>query len=357
MICRLYFCRVEKKNVIKGLTQLGKLMVSLGENRDWTDFSLGVTEQEYLQLRTTINRQVTYNGWFTPDNVRQSLRALGERLNEEELNEWTKVYGYSETPKSVGIIMAGNIPLVGFHDFLCVLVSGNRAICKLSSDDKTLLPALAGHLIQFMPELKERIEFSSGKIGEIDAVIATGSDNSLKYFEQYFGKYPHIFRNNRTSVAVFTGEETKEEIEELGKDVFSYFGLGCRNVSHLILPEGFKLDRFFEGVFDYSEVINNNKYGNNYDYNKAVYLMNQHQLLDNNFVLLRESEELFSPLAMLHYHFYSSQEEVDAYLAQHKDDIQAVVGKGHLNFGQAQAPALNDYADGVDTMEWLTNLN
>ena len=348
---------MEQKNILKGLVQLGKLMVSLGQNKEWEDFSLGVTSDEYLKLQTTINRQVTFNGWFTPDNVRQSILALGKRLNEIELQSWVSSYRFADTPKNIGIIMAGNIPLVGFHDFLCVLVSGNRAVCKLSSDDKTLLPALAEHLIEFEPGLKARIEFSSGKIGEIDAVIATGSDNSLQYFKQYFGKYPHIFRKNRTSIAVFSGDETKEEIEEFGKDVFSYFGLGCRNVSHMIIPEGFKLDRFFEGVIGFSEVINNNKYGNNYDYNKTVYLMNQHALLDNNFVLLRESKELFSPLAMLHYHYYSSSEEIEAYLSEHKEGIQVVIGKNRLSFGLAQAPALNDYADGVDTMAWLEKLS
>jgi len=347
---------VKKEDIIKGFSQLGKLMIALGENREWEDFSLGVTADEYLQLQTTINRQVSFNGWFTKENVRQSLRALGERLNEDELLEWTRSYSFASSPKSVGLIMAGNIPLVGFHDFLCVLISGHKAVCKLSSDDKTLLPALANHLMEFSPELKNRISFSTGRIGDIDAVIATGSDNSLKYFEQYFGKYPHIFRNSRTSVAVLSGEETKEEIEQLGADIFTYFGLGCRNVSHLILPKGFRHERFFEGVFNHSEVINNNKYGNNYDYNKTVYLMNQHNLLDNNFVLLRESEELFSPLAMLHYHFYDSQEEVDAYLNAHKDQIQAVVGMGGLEFGEAQKPGLADYADGVDVMAWLGEL-
>lgn len=347
---------MKKEDIIKGLSQLGKLMIALGENREWEDFSIGVTADEYLQMQTIINRQVSFNGWFTKENVRQSLSALGERLNEGELLEWTKGYSFASSPKSVGIIMAGNIPLVGFHDFLCVLISGHKAACKLSSDDKTLLPALANHLIEFCPDLKDRISFSTGRIGNIDAVIATGSDNSLKYFEQYFGKYPHIFRNNRTSVAVLSGEESKEEIEQLGADIFTYFGLGCRNVSHLIVPKEFALSRFFEGVYSHSEVINNNKYGNNYDYNKTVYLMNQHDLLDNNFVLLRESKELFSPLAMLHYHFYDSQEEVDAFLTEHKDQIQAVVGMGGLEFGEAQKPDLADYADGVDVMAWLGEL-
>jgi len=347
---------VKRDEIIVGFAQLGKLMRALGEERVWKDFSAGVTEEEYARLNALINRQVSFNGWFTKENVRQSLRAIGEQLTQEELTSWSKEYEYSRAPKKIGIIMAGNIPLVGFHDFLSVIVSGHSAVCKLSSDDKSLLPALAEHLIEFTPGLKERISFSSGKIGELDAVIATGSNNSMKYFEQYFGKYPHIFRNNRTSIAVFSGDETKEEIEQLGLDIFSYFGLGCRNVSHLVFPKGFDLDRFFEGIFPHSDVVNNNKYGNNYDYNKAVYLMNKLELLDNNFVLLRESKDLFSPLAMLHYHYYEQKDEVTAYIEENAENIQAIVGTDYLPFGSAQKPGLNDYADNVDTMAWLSSL-
>jgi len=347
---------VKQEEIIKGFVQLGKLMVSLGENKQWSDFSVGVTAKEYQQLEEVIARQINYNGWFTKGNVQQSLLALGLQLTEEKLTSWSSKYSFTEKPKSVALIMAGNIPLVGFHDFLCTIISGHKAICKLSSDDKTLLPALVEHLITFVPALKERIETTTGRISEMDAVIATGSDNSMKYFEQYFGKYPHIFRSNRTSLAVITGNETKEQMEALGSDVFNYFGLGCRNVSHLIFPKGYNISRFFEGVFSYSDVINNNKYGNNYDYNKAVYLMNLEPLLDNNFVLLRETELLFSPLAMVNYHFYENESEIETYLEQHKDEIQVVVGEKYTPFGSAQCPMLDDYADGVDTMAWLGKL-
>lgn len=347
---------MKQEEIIKGFVQLGKLMCALGKNETWTDFSIGVTNEEYESLQTVVNRQVSYNGWFTKENVRKSLLELGNRLNESELQEWTARYSFSSNPKTIALIMAGNIPLVGFHDFLSVLISGNKSVCKLSSDDKTLLPALGKHLIEFVPELKNRIVFTTGRIGDVDAVIATGSDNSLKYFEQYFGKYPHIFRKNRTSVAIFKGDESEEEIKALGNDIFSYFGLGCRNVSHLIFPKGFQLNRFFEGVLSFGEIIHHNKYGNNYDYNKAVYLLNQHELLDNNFVLLRESEELFSPLSMLHYHFYESEQEVTDYIEKHKDQIQVVVGTDDFPFGSAQCPMLDDYADGVDVMKFLESL-
>lgn len=331
-------------------------MVALGKGDQWNGYESGVTEEEYETLNVVINKQIGFNGWFKKENVQKSLFALGGQLTEEQLSNWLINYSYSEQPKKVAIIMAGNIPLVGFHDFLCVLLSGNAAVCKLSSDDKTLLPALAHHLIEFIPQVKDRIIFTTGRIAEMDAVIATGSDNSLQYFEQYFGKYPHIFRRNRTSIAVITGEETKEDFNALGHDIFDYFGLGCRNVSHLLIPVGFDLNRFFEGIIAHSEVVNHHKYANNYDYNKAVYLLNQQALLDNHFVLLRESKELFSPLSMIHYQYYSNTEEKNAFLLTHKDQIQAIVGKDYIPFGQAQCPSLNDYADGIDTMKFLEGI-
>lgn len=331
-------------------------MRALGSSEPWKDFSVGVTASEYAVLEELVERQIVYNGWFTPANVRRSLLAQGKWLTEENLTDWLQDQCMPQSPKRVAIIMAGNIPLVGFHDFLCVLCAGHSAVCKLSSDDKTLLPALAGHLIEFAPELKERIEFSVGPVKEIQAVIATGSNNSTLYFQEYFGKYPHIFRHNRTSVAVIDGTETKEELRALGDDIFSYFGLGCRNVTHLCFPKGYDLQCFFEAIFPFSDVVHNKKYGNNYDYNKAVFLLNLQNLLDNNFVLLRESIELFSPIAMLNYHFYETSDEVELFLSGLEPDIQVIVGHGHVPFGMAQAPSIRDYADGVDVMSWLSNL-
>jgi hypothetical protein len=348
---------VKRKELILGFVQLGKLFTALGKDEPWNATETGVTEEEFNQLKTLMKKQFFLNGWFVLENVEHALRSLGSQLSAEKLEDWVKNYRFSETPKKVAIIMAGNIPLVGFHDFLAVLISGNSAVCKLSSDDKSLLPALVDCLIQFVPKVKDRITFTIGRIGEVDAVIATGSDNSLTYFNQYFGKYPHIFRKNRTSVAVIRGDETVEDFNALGHDIFDYFGLGCRNVSHLFLPKGFELKRFFEGIIEHSYVINHNKYGNNYDYNKAIFLMNQHVLFDNNFVLLRESNLLFSPLSMVHYQFYDTQEEIDAYLHNFKDKIQVVVGKKYTPFGSAQSPILSDYADGVDTLEFLNSIN
>ena len=347
---------MEKKEIISAFDQLGKVLQSLGRAEEWTGTHLGVTEEEYLQLQTVINRQQSLNGWFTKENVRQALLAHGENLTAERLTDWTSAYEFASSPKKVAIIMAGNIPIVGFHDFLCVLLSGNTAVCKLSSDDKTLLPAIVSVLFQFNPEFKNRIVLTENRIGDVNAVIATGSDNSLKFFEEYFGKYPHIFRRNRTSVAILDGTESKKELFELGHDVFNYFGLGCRNVSHLLVPKDYDFKPFFEGIVEHSDVINHFKYGNNYDYNRTVYLMNLHDMLDNNFVLLYENEELFSPLAMIYYHRYENEADVQDYLSKHSDDIQAVVGKKHIPFGDAQRPKLNDYADGVDVMQWLGSI-
>lgn len=351
-----YFCLVKQKKIINGFVQLGKLMRALGSNETWSDFSTGLTATEYEEFNNLIQSQHHSNGWFTEDNVRKSFGALGDQLSESSLNKWVAQYNFTEKPKTVGIIMAGNIPLVGFHDFLCVVCSGNRALCKLSSIDKIMLPALTRYLIQFVPSLSERIMFTDARMPNLEAIIATGSDNSHQYFEHYFGKYPHVFRKNRTSIAVLNGCESETDLKLLGDDVFSYFGLGCRNVSHLLLPKGYNLDLFFGAIMDHSGVIENNKYANNYDYNKAVYLMNLHDLLDNNFVLLRESDELFSPLSMLHYHYYDDATDIAAYLTKHSEDLQAIVGLDYLAFGEAQRPGLDDYADGIDIMDWLSNL-
>jgi hypothetical protein len=303
-----------------------------------------------------IERQVHHNGWFTEESVRTSLLNLGNWLTREQLTNWTSPYSFTENPKVVAVIMAGNIPLVGFHDFLCVLLSGNKVQCKLSSEDNKLLPLLTHYLFQFTPKLKEFISFSDRNLSSFDAVIATGSNNSLVNFESYFSKYPHLFRHNRTSIAILDGTESKEELKALGEDILNYFGRGCRNVTHLLIPENYDLNRFFEAIVDLGGLINNKKYGNNYDYNKTIHLLNLESFLDNNFLLLKESDNLFSPLAMLYYHTYTSQQEVDLYLQLHQDSIQCVVGHNYLAFGTAQCPSLYDYADNVDTMAWLNLL-
>ncbi len=347
---------MSKERIIKAFSALGKVMLSVGNQQDWSGYELGVTEDEYTALQANVRRQFQWNGWFAEEAVLHVFKVWGEQLQEEILNDFISNYTVSQAPKKVGVIMAGNLPLVGFHDFLCVLLSGNSIVIKLSSDDKTLLPMLIQILFKFDPDLKDKISIPDGKLGEIDAIIATGSGNSMRYFESYFGHLPHIFRKNRTSVAILSGNETAEELKGLGSDIFTHYGLGCRNVSKLLIPKYFELNRFFEAILDFGPIINHHKYANNYDYNRAIYLMNLEEILDNGFLLLKESDELFSPLAMLYYQRYENQNEIDSFLQKHIDDIQVIVGEGYEKIGQAQCPLLTDYADGVDTMQWLVNL-
>jgi hypothetical protein len=343
-------------NIIVAFSKLAPIFDLLGKNEKWSGYEIGINEQEFQEIDEVIKKQFYLNGWFTEKSVRNSLLAWSELLREENLISWTSAYNFCTDPKRIGIIMAGNIPLVGFHDFLSVVISGNKAVVKLSSDDKTLLPAIVKILLIFNEGLDGRIEISQGKIGEIDAVIATGSNNSMQYFNQYFGKYPHLFRKNRTSIAIIEGNESKAELESLGADIFTYFGLGCRNVSQVFIPKDYDINLIFEAIITHSEIVNHHKYANNYDYNKAIHLMNQEQILDNGFVLFKESDQLFSPLAMLFYHRYENQKELETYLDNNKENIQVVVGKSYVPFGKAQTPELNDYADGVDTMKWLEEL-
>ena len=346
---------IQNKTIV-AFDQLGKIMRLLGEQQPWSSYESGLNEAEYEALNALIRKQFVLNGWFTEEAVRFSLKALGEQLNKEQLELFTQNYNYSITPKKIGVIMAGNLPLVGFHDFLCVLLSGNKIVIKLSSDDKTLLPALIDILIKLLPELNEFIEISLGKIGVIDAMIATGSGNSMRYFESYFGHLPNLFRKNRTSVAVLDGAETEEELKELGKDIFMHFGLGCRNVSKLLIPTDFDLNRFFSAIVPYGEIVNHHKYANNYDYNKAIFLMNLEKMLDNNFILLKESEELFSPLAVLYFQRFNDKTEIKNYILKESENLQVIVGHDHHQFGTAQCPTLFDFADGIDTMAWLQSL-
>jgi hypothetical protein len=314
-----------------------------------------VTNDELEGIREIIRREKNHNGWFTENSIYKSLEALSDMLSSRDLEEWAAQYTFTSSSKRVGIIMAGNIPLVGFHDLLCVLVSGHHALIKLSSDDSRLLPIFLEKLVQFDARMKSRFTRIE-RLNESEAVIATGSNNSARYFEKYFGHQPHIIRKNRTSVAIIDGTESPEELELLGEDIFIYFGMGCRNVSQLFIPNNFDIDRFFAAIVGYSDIINHNKYGNNYDYYKAIYLMNQEKLLENGFLLTKESNELFSPIAVLYYHRYASPEEISDFLTKHEEDIQAVIGHGYIPFGQAQHPGLSDYADGVDTMDFLQNL-
>lgn len=330
-------------------------MILWGRNEPKSNFHPFIADPFYDRMESLIQSEKHHNGWFTEKAVRESFLKLGEQLTENQLSKWISDYPEIQSVKRVGLILAGNIPLVGFHDFISVLLSGHRSAIKLSSDDRRLLPLLIEVIENLHPALKEQIE-TVDKLSDIDAVIATGSDNSARYFEKYFGHLPNIIRKNRTSIAIINGDESKEELKELGKDIFTYFGLGCRNVSHVLVPENYDLDRFFGAIIDYGDVINHNKYANNYDYYKAIYLMNREKIVENGFLLTRESDELFAPIAVLHYQRYKDKKTVNEFIKANEEKIQVVIGKEHLPFGSAQSPSLNDYADGVDTMAFLTSL-
>lgn len=303
----------------------------------------------------------SHNGWFTPEQVYFSIESWSQALTAENLNNWLSNYNFSEgKPKTVGLILAGNIPLVGFHDFLSVIISGHKVLVKASSNDQHLLPFLAEYLIEIAPELKNYIEFTEGKLENFDAVIATGSNNTARYFEYYFKDKPSIIRKNRNSVAILNGKETTEDLVNLGEDIFRYFGLGCRNVSKLFVPEEYDFKNFFEAIFVYQNIIKYEKYANNYDYNKAVFLMSLFQLLDNGFVTIKEDSSYASPISSVFYEFYKDINDIESRLKKDADSIQCIVSNNLVSnsipFGQTQKPKLWDYADNVDTLDFLLQL-
>jgi hypothetical protein len=309
-----------------------------------------------------IKRGKEFNGWFTEENILYSFSSWSNILNYNDLNKWISIYNLSDIKaRNIGIIMAGNIPLVGFHDFLSVLISGNNAIVKQSSTDKYFLPLIAKYLEKIEPEFKGKITFTDDKLTNFDAVIATGSNNTARYFDYYFGKYPNIIRQNRNSIAIITGKETKEELQNLGEDIFRYFGLGCRSVSKLFVPKEYDFDPFFKAVYDYKDLIYYTKYQNNYDYNKAVYLMSQFKLIENGFLMLKEDSSYSSPIATLFFEYYEDIDVLKQKLAFEKESIQCIVGNQNIEnivpFGETQKPQLWDYADGVDTLKFLQDLN
>ena len=264
------------------------------------------------------------NSWFTQHNLTFARITWATTLSEANIKRWLSAYKLSEPHniKKILLIMAGNIPLVGFHDLLCVWVSGHKAVVKLSSEDKLLLPFIVEQLRDLIPEWAEAVTFSDEKVTDFDAVIATGSNNTARYFEYYFGKKPHIIRKNRNSVAVLTGKETQEELTALGKDIFQYYGLGCRSISKLFVPENYSFDAFFQAIYAYRDIINEQKYANNYDYNKAVYLMSLYKLLENGFLILKEDKSYASPIATLFYEYYTDTEALKKQLITDAEQIQ-----------------------------------
>ena len=329
---------------IKALTQLGEWFGS----------------QEQSEFEALCQMAANQNNWFTRESIENSFKAWGEALQPEKLKTWLRDYNFKSHGKKVGLVLAGNIPLVGLHDVLSVIVSGNIACIKYSSQDTLLMKTVLNALIALEPGVKMLIQ-EVDRLNDVDAVIATGSDNSARYFKHYFSKYPHIIRQNRVSVAIINGEEKTEDFEALGEDIFTYFGLGCRNVSKVYVPRDFDLPKLIGSMEKFSTTLDHHKYQNNYDYNKSIYLVNKEPHLDSGYFLMRESQELVSPISVLFYETYESEAEISLKLSSQLDKIQCMVSKdgwyeGSLPFGTAQCPELWDYADGVDTLEFLSSL-
>jgi hypothetical protein len=315
----------------------------------------------YDNFINLIELSQSHNGWFTKEQVYFAINSWSKALTEENLDKWLSQYDLSNIePKTVGLVLAGNIPLVGFHDFLSVLISGHKVLVKTSSNDQHLIKFLANYLISVNPEIENRITFTDGKLENFDAVIATGSNNTARYFEFYFKDKPRIIRKNRNSVAVLTGNETHKDLVNLGEDIFRYFGLGCRNVSKLFVPKNYNFQPFFKAIYEYKDVIFYEKYSNNYDYNKAVFLMSNFKLLDNEFLTLKEDSSYASPISSVFYEYYESLNEIKNQLEKDSEQIQCIVSKdivkNSIAFGETQKPNLWDYADNVDTLAFLKEI-
>jgi Acyl-CoA reductase (LuxC) len=362
---------------------------ALAELGNW----LGDLDDERIQ--TAIRRTTNNNSWFTPENQLLALSEIRDHfLDKNKLKKWLSKYKIKENTeggqkgqgkrsgnfesspnvvstqlqtsnlklKSVGLVLAGNIPLVGFHDILCVFAAGHLSRIKLSDKDPFLLPMLLDKLKQIDPNTAEYFDTTTARLANFDAVIATGSNNSARYFEAYFGKYPNIIRKNRNAVGILRGDETTEELRNLGADVFQYFGLGCRNVSKLYLPKGYNFTLLLETLHERNDLVLHDKYKNNFDYNFTILILNKIKYESNGCILMREAQEIASPISMVYYEFYDSLTQVKRDLAAQKDEIQLVVSPVKIpqlptfKFGEAQKPSLSDYADGVDTMQFLVSI-
>jgi hypothetical protein len=332
---------------IEAFSALGEIMVK---------GAAGVSTGPSAIFSSLIETLEGTNPWFTPVNVRMAVKATGEMISDENILKWLSRYpdiGKPHDPARIGVVMAGNIPLVGLHDFLSVLITGNTVNGKLSSKDEQLMRAVAGTLIKIEPAFLDSIDLTTGKITDFKGVIATGSDNTSRYFEYYFRDYPSVIRHNRNSIAVLDGNETDKELTLLARDIFTYFGLGCRNVSKLYVPEGFDVNRLAVCWNEYESLRSHHKYAANYDHNKAVFIVNRQPFTDTGYVLLRQDGSLTPPMAVLNYEFYSSPEVLKSQIQALSERIQCIAGHGYTAFGEAQFPNLWDYADEVDTITFL----
>ena len=350
---------IKPKNVYKkaSLVQFGKFLRSFLDSDSWPGFQSGVDQREFDNFKSSTEKAESNNAWFSRKMIRLSMESWAKNLSEDNIDKWMSKYDVpSSINKNVLIICAGNLPLVGFHDIVCCILLNINAQVKLSKNDNVLIPAILNVLYLFDSELQDRIKICNEKPDNYNYVIATGSNNSNRYFEYYFGKFPHIFRRNRTSIAVVHSEISDDQLKSLSHDMLQYYGLGCRSVTKLYLPEKFSLDRIYNSVFNYKDLINHNKYMNNYDYNRSIFLMGKKLFFDNGFLILKEDKSLFSPISVVNFEYYSSMETLEKELNVLSNEIQCRVGEGGIPFGTAQKPELWDYADGVDTIDFLTKI-
>jgi hypothetical protein len=341
--------------------ELGRFLSQFSEDNSSKEETVLHNDLFFDDFIKLIKLSQSHNGWYTPEQVYFSIQSWAKALTQENVDKWLSAYEIDNiTPKNIALILAGNIPLVGFHDFLSVLISGHSVLVKTSSNDQHLLPFLAKYLIAVEPQFADKITFVEGKLENFDAVIATGSNNTARYFEYYFKDKPSIIRKSRNSIAVLNGTETKEQLSALGEDIFRYFGLGCRNVSKLFVPKGYTFDAFFEAIFEYQDVIHYEKYANNYDYNKAVFLMSNFKLLDNGFLTIKEDKSHASPISSVFYEFYDDMVVLQNRLVSEAEQIQCIVSnnlvENSIVFGETQNPQLWDYADNVDTITFLLTI-
>jgi hypothetical protein len=338
---------------IKAFVELGH---EIREIAQADNEKLNIRQQQLKELAANLYLN---NAWFTPVNTIHALDGIARLLDESSLRGWLELYPLEDDQdKTVGVVMAGNLPAVGFHDFMCVLLSGCRITAKLSSDDRLLIPALAAMLVAIEPEFADRIHFTDGKMLPFQAIIATGSNNSARYFEYYFGKYPHIIRKSRTSVAILDGNETNDELKGLADDVFMYFGMGCRSVTKLMVPLDYDPIPFLNATAHWDHLIHHSKYLNNYEYSRAAFLVNSIAHFDTGYLLMRQESALHSPIGVLNFERYQNHETLLQSMNEQLENLQCIVARkgiyeGSILPGNAQKPGPMDYADNVDTMKFL----
>jgi hypothetical protein len=348
---------------IESISRLSDFMLALADEKK-QDIEK-ILLPEYNEINELIKKIKIYNPWFIEHFVRNQIKSLAKVSTKEKINKWIEPYKEkikTNKAKNIGVIMAGNIPLVGFQDFIAVLISGNNFIGKTSSKDSILPKKIADVLTKINPKFSNQIKFQDNKLSKFDAIIATGSNNTARYFEYYFSKYPNIIRKSRNSLAILDGTETTEELEQLADDILLYFGLGCRNISKIFVPENYNFDNLFKAIYKYKNLINEHKYANNYDYNRAIYLLNNEKFLENNFFIIKQDTALASPIAVLHYETYNKIDEVKSYIKNNNSSIQCIATNMNIKdlktikLGQTQLPELDDYEDNINTLNFLLSI-